>query len=79
MAHWRDSARVPRFYFISGYAAFPLILFLLHIRWWTLAVAILATGFFTFLERYGFTVRVFLRWLRNVIGGNRKIANPWWR
>lgn len=78
MAHWRDSARTPRFFFVSGYSTFPLLLFLFHIRWWTLIVAVLATLFFTLLERYGFTIKVFLRWLRSVFAGPRKIANPWW-
>jgi len=78
MAHWRDSARTPRFYFIEGWATFPLLLFLLHIRLWTFILAGGTTLFFTLLSRYGFTVKVFSRWLRNALAGPRKMAVPWW-
>lgn len=78
-AHWRDSARIPRFFLIDARAAFPLLLFLLHIRIWSFALALLAMAFFGLLERYGFSVMVFLRWLRTVFAGPRKIAIPWWK
>lgn len=79
MANWRDSARMPRFFMFDARAALPLLFFLLHIRIWTLILAIIATIFFAAIERYGFTVAVFLRWLRCKIIGDRKIASPWWR
>ncbi len=78
MAHWRDSARNVRFWFIDFRACFPLLFFLLHIRWWTFVLAVLATLFFAMLERYGFSVIVFLRWLRSYLAGPRKISHPWW-
>ena len=78
-AHWRDSARQTRFFIVDARCAFPLILFLLHIRWWTLITAVTAMCFFGLLERYGFTVPVFLRWFRSTLAGPRKIAYPWWR
>jgi intracellular multiplication protein IcmT len=79
MAHWRDSSREPQFYFVEGKAAFPLLLFLLHIRVWTFVLAVLATIFFSILAHYGFSVRCFLRWLRGFIGGGYKTASPWWK
>jgi len=79
MAHWRDSARSVRLFFLDFRACFPLLILLLHIRWWTFILAVVATVFFTALERYGFTLMVFLRWLRAFIAGNRKIAQPWWK
>jgi len=78
-AHWRDSARIPRFLGIDARSAFPLLLFLLHIKLWTFIIAVLATLFFAVIEFYGFSVSVFLRWLRGFIMGKRKMANPWWR
>jgi intracellular multiplication protein IcmT len=78
-AHWRDSARTPRFFLIDARAAFPLLLFLMHIRLWSFILALLAMAFFGLLERYGFSVTVFLRWLRTVLAGSRKIAIPWWK
>ncbi len=79
MAHWRDSARSVRLFFLDFRACFPLLILLLHIRWWTFILAVVATTFFTALERYGFTLIVFLRWFRSFIAGNRKIAQPWWK
>lgn len=78
-AHWRDSARPAKFFIVDYRAAFPLLLFLLHIRWWSFLLAIVAILFFTLLERYGFTVNVFLRWLRSGLAGKRKFARAWWK
>ncbi|OGT52830.1 MAG: phosphoesterase [Gammaproteobacteria bacterium RIFCSPHIGHO2_12_FULL_41_15] len=77
-AHWRDSARSVRFFIWDGKTAFPMLLFLLHIQWWTLIVAVITMLFFTLLNRYGFSIDVFGRWFRSVIAGSRKIAIPWW-
>jgi intracellular multiplication protein IcmT len=78
-AYWRDSARSARFFVVDAYAVLPLILFLLHIRWWTLTVALCATIFFGILERVGFSVPVFLRFMKTCIGGTYKFSRPWWR
>lgn len=78
-SHWRDSARVPRFFLIDARAAFPLLFFLLHIRLWTFIVAVVVTLFFGILERYGFSLVVFWRWLRTTLAGRRKYSSPWWR
>lgn len=78
-AHWRDSARSARFFMIDVAAAFPFLIFILHIRMWTFIVALVTMVFFTILSRYGFSVPVFMRWLRNFIGGPRKHAIPWWK
>lgn len=77
-AHWRDSARSPKFFIFDAKAAFPLLLFLLHIRWWTFIVAVVAWLIFTYLNYRGFSMEVFLRWLRSILAGKRKIAIPWW-
>jgi len=77
--HWRDSARTPRFFFIDARAAFPMLLFLLHIRWWSFFLAVFTTLFFGALERYGFSLTVFGRWVRSTLAGPRKIAIPWWK
>jgi intracellular multiplication protein IcmS len=79
MAHWRDSARSVKFFFIDFRACFPLLFLLFHIRLWTFILAVIATAFFSALERYGFTVTVFLRWMRSFVAGPRKIAQPWWK
>lgn len=79
MAAWRDTARSTRFFFIDYRAAFPLLLFLLHIRLWTFVVVLLVICALYGLERYGFTVPIFLRIFRGWLAGPRKVARPWWR
>lgn len=79
MAHWRDSARPVKLWFVDFRATFPLMIFLMHIRLWTFVLAVFATLFFAMLERFGFTVSVFMRWLRSYVAGPRKIAQPWWK
>lgn len=77
-AHWRDSARSVRFFLWDGNSAFPIVIFLVHMRIWTLVVALVTMMFFTILNRYGFSPIVFFRFLRSFIAGPRKIAIPWW-
>ena len=77
-ASWRDSARPAQFFIFGSSAMFPFVFFLLHIRWWTFVVAVVVMLFLSVIQRYGFTVPVFVRWLRTAIAGPRKIATPWW-
>lgn len=77
-ANWRDSARSIKFFIWDGKVMFPLIIFFVHIRWWTLILAVGAIIFFTILNRFGFTPIVFYRWFRSKLAGKRKISMPWW-
>lgn len=77
-AHWRDSARPARFFIVDAKAAFPIFLFLVHIAVWTLVVAVIAMLFFTTINRFGYSVEVFLRIFRGFFAGKRKTAIPWW-
>jgi intracellular multiplication protein IcmT len=79
VAHWRDSARNVTFWIVDFRACFPLLVFLLHIKIWTFFLAIFFVSFFVIIQYYGFTVNVFLRWIRAFLAGPRKIAQPWWR
>ena len=79
MAHWRDSARSPRFFVVDATATFPLLLFLLHMRMWTFLLAIGFIVFFMILERFKFTVPIFKRWVSATLAGNHRVAYPWWR
>jgi len=77
-AHWRDSARPARFFIVDYRAMFPLVLALFHITQMTFIIAGVAVVFFCALERYGFTVTVFWRWLRSTIAGPLRVSRPWW-
>jgi intracellular multiplication protein IcmT len=76
---WRDSARFPRFFFIDANAALPLVIFFVHIRTWTFIVALLAVVFFGILERFQFTLPIFLRWTRSTLAGKVRVAHAAWR
>lgn len=77
-SHWRDSARTARFFIVDARAAFPLFLFLMHIRVWTGIVVLVSIVFFGIVEHYGFTIPVFLRFLRSFLAGPIKTSQPWW-
>lgn len=76
-AHWRDSARIPKFFFMDAYSAIPLLLFLLHIRLWTFLTACAVCVFFSLLNRFGFSLPVFGRWLRAFLAGNVRYTRSW--
>lgn len=44
-AHWRDSARSARFFIVDARAAFPIFLFLMHIRIWTGILVLISAVF----------------------------------
>ena len=77
-AHWRDSARPVKFFMWDGRVAFPVVIFLMHISWWTFAITFISIIFLSILNRYGLSPIVFLRAFRSFIAGKRKIAVPWW-
>ncbi len=77
-AHWRDSARNPRFFIMDYRAAFPLLALIFNPSWTMLYITVAFVIFFVALEYYGFTVPVFFRWLRSAMAGPRKESYPWW-
>lgn len=78
-AHWRDSARIARFFVIDARAAFPVFIFLMHIRIWTGMVVIISMLLFGVIEKYGFSIPVFLRATRCFLAGSTKSSQPWWQ
>ncbi len=79
VSHWRDSGRVPHFFIIDARSAFPLLLFLVHIKVWTFVLAVVITLFFGILSRYGLSTVVFFRSVRTLLAGKIKQSKPWWR
>jgi len=77
-AHWRDSARTAKFFGIDARAAFPFLLFLIHMRWWTFFICLFTTAFFGILNKFGFSPPVFLRWLKVFFGGKQRLVRSWW-
>jgi intracellular multiplication protein IcmT len=78
MNEWRNAAKSPRLLGVDIRATFPIALFMLHPRYWTAGVAVVLILALVILERFGFTVPVFLRWVRHKLRGPICHARPWW-
>lgn len=76
--HWRDTARPVKLWIFNSSATFPIVISLFHIRMWTIGLALTVVVGLTILEYYGFTVPVFLRYIRSTLAGKRRLATPWW-
>lgn len=68
-SHWRNTARPARFFGIDARACLVVLLFLVHIRLWTLILMILVLALCFMLERFGMTLPVALRRLRSFFAG----------
>ena len=66
---WRDSAIVPTFFFLDYRAVFPLLLVILHIAIWTMVISLISILGIAFIQRFGFTPPVALRFIRMRLAG----------
>lgn len=73
-AHWRDSARTAKLWGLDAFSLVPMIPFFFYMRTWTFVIAVVGVAFFAILNKFGYTVRVFLRVARNFIAGRQKIT-----
>ncbi len=73
--HWRNSQKPVRFFMLDARAFLAILLFLVHVRIWTLVLAILAMLVFWFLERRGLTFGASLRAFRCWILSRDRPAN----
>lgn len=67
--HWRNTARDVKFFAFDARAAAPLLFVIIHMRLWTLTLAIVVLLVFVLLERFGLSVNIALRRLRLWITG----------
>lgn len=74
---WRDTARPAQFFGIDAFAVYPFLLFMLHMKWWTFILAIVAMIALAVLSRHGFTLPVFYRVVRSYLAGPARFAVPW--
>ena len=77
-ASWRDTARQPRLWIFNARALPPLLVAMFHITYATVGFAILVMILLQTMEYYGFTLPVFLRYLRSTAAGKRRSSTPWW-
>lgn len=71
-AHWRDSARQPRFYVVDARVVLFILLWLLHMRWWTFTLAVSAVTIFTIMEYFKYPLPVAIRAFKGIIIGKKK-------
>ena len=71
-SHWRNSMKVPRFWFLDARSILPFLLLLVMFRLGTLIIALLATATFWMFERYGLTFDAALRAVRSWMLGPKR-------
>ena len=74
--HWRDTQRSVRFFVLDGRVVVMVLLWLLHVAWWTFFLMIGAIAFFAFLERRGLRFDAALRAIRAFFAGVNRPAMP---
>jgi intracellular multiplication protein IcmT len=76
---WRFTSSPVRFFIVDARALVPLLLFILHIQWWTFYVAIVGVVLFGALEWAGLTAPVAWRTCRRLIVGPVRPCVPAWK
>lgn len=77
-ASWRDSARRSKLWIFDSSATFPLVFMMFSFTFSSFVIVLCFVAFLSVLSYYGYTIPVFLRFLRSKLAGKRKIAVPWW-
>lgn len=77
--HWRNSMKPVRFFALDARVAFFLLLFILHMRPWTLGLFFVVCFFFWLLERKGLTFDAAIRSFRTWIIGRERPGWVWIR
>jgi intracellular multiplication protein IcmT len=72
--HWRNSQRIPRFFVFDARIFFVLFIFMVHVAYWTLALALISIFVFWTFERFGLTFESALRAMRAWILGQDRPA-----
>ncbi|WP_301100444.1 IcmT/TraK family protein [Propionivibrio sp.] len=73
--HWRNTQKPARFFILDARAFLAFLLFLVHMRLWTLYVVIAVMFFFWLMERFGLTFEASLRAVRSWFLGQNRPAN----
>lgn len=71
-AHWRDSARVPVFFFVDARGAIPVAICFFHPHWWLIGIAVFVLLLLGVLNYFGIPLSVAFRLLRGVLSGPKK-------
>lgn len=72
--YWRETHKQPRFFIFDGRLVFLILLVIMHLRFWTVFLAIATMIILFFFERKGVSADSILRFLRARIVGQRRTA-----
>jgi intracellular multiplication protein IcmT len=72
-AHWRDSARNAKFFVVDARIAWFLLLFLVHMRWWTFILATTFIAILIVLDYLKMPLTVSSRIVLGYISGKKKV------
>lgn len=76
MAHWRNTYRPARFFFLDVRAGVVILLSLIHIRFWTLALDVVVVILAWYAERIGLGFMGSVRAVREWMAGKIRPALP---
>ena len=72
--YWRETHRQPRFMMFDGRLVVVLLVCVMHIRPWTIALALSTIAILWFFDRKGVSADSILRFLRARLVGSRRTA-----
>ncbi|WP_342051237.1 MULTISPECIES: IcmT/TraK family protein [unclassified Cupriavidus] len=80
IADWVKSAESTGLPFTSipAYCSFPMLLAMVHLRLWTISLAVIMTVGVWWLQRKGYTMSWMARRARSKLRGERVTARPIW-
>lgn len=76
MAHWRYTFKPARFFMLDARVSVAILLFLLHIRVWTLLIVLAVIAVFYWVERFGYNFPSALRAARLYFSGRIRNTAP---
>jgi intracellular multiplication protein IcmT len=77
--HWRNTMKPVRFFMLDARVAIFLMLFILHMRLWTIGLFLVVSLFFGMLEKRGLVFSAAMRTFRTWLLGKRRPAWLWLR
>ncbi len=72
--HWRNSMRTTRFFAFDSRAALGVLLVIIHLRMWTVLLAVCVVCAFWFAERAGYGLEAACRRIRTLLLGPNRPA-----
>lgn len=76
VAHWRNSYKPVKFFFMDVRVGVIVVLTLLHLSWWTIALDLCVIALGYYIERIGLGFPAACRAVRCALAGNYRPALP---